>query len=122
MNLGEFILNKRLEKNNLSSRQLAIKLQISPAYMADLEKGKRTPSKELIIKLINVLELDEDETDLIYDLVAFSSSKNCVSLDISKYIMSNKDLRKCIRLTKNEESSDVWTEILEFIKSKKEGE
>ena len=39
--LGEFIIQKRKEKE-LSARQLALAVDITPEYMCEIEKGRKT--------------------------------------------------------------------------------
>ena len=52
---GEFVKAKRQEKE-LSLRKLAEELGIVPAYMSDIEKGRRyPPDKDKIYKIAAIL-------------------------------------------------------------------
>ena len=57
---GEYVKTKRLEKK-ISLRKLAEYLDIVPAYMSDIEKGRRyPPDKEKIYKIAKILLLSKE--------------------------------------------------------------
>ena len=64
------ILREEREKKGLLLRQVAAMLDIDTAILSKIERGERKASKEQIIKLAEILELDEE--DLI---VQFLSEK-----------------------------------------------
>ena len=66
---GEILREKR-EKKGLLLRQVAAMLDIDTAILSKIERSERKASKEQIIKLAEILELDEE--DLI---VQFLSEK-----------------------------------------------
>jgi HTH-type transcriptional regulator, competence development regulator len=66
---GEILRAKR-EKKGLLLRQVAAMLDIDTAILSKIERSERKASKEQIIKLAEILELDEE--DLI---VQFLSEK-----------------------------------------------
>lgn len=89
MNFAEFIHKKRIEKN-FTLRELAIKLEISFSYLSDVEKGRAKAFKlELLKKLVDIFELDQDESDLMYNLAAKSQDE--VPADIAEYMKKNPD-------------------------------
>lgn len=56
--LGVYIRTKRLAKN-IGLREMADKLNISPAYLSNLENGKHNMTNPLLLKHISkILELD----------------------------------------------------------------
>ena len=56
--LGYYIKNKRLQKN-IGLREMAELLQISPAYLSNLESGKHSMTNPLLLKKISkVLNID----------------------------------------------------------------
>lgn len=71
--LGEFIRQLR-EKADLSLRELARKLDISPPFLSDIELGRRYPSEETLESLsthlhVSVAELKQhDHRDSMADL------------------------------------------------------
>lgn len=60
MEFGELIKSAR-EKKGLLMRELAAKIEVDIAQISRFEKGDRRPTKEQILKLIDVLELHKEE-------------------------------------------------------------
>lgn len=54
-NLGQYIRFLR-EKKDISLRELAKKLDITPAFLSDVELGRRNPSEEVLAKIAHLLE------------------------------------------------------------------
>lgn len=106
LDFGTFLVQKRTE-HNISARWLSKALNISAAYMCDIEKGRRTLPDDLLPKVAEILLLTEEEKTQMYDLVAIS--KNTVSVDICEYIMNKDIVRKVIRTAiKNDIPDDAW--------------
>ena len=57
--LGETVRNKRVELD-LSLRDLAKRLQLTPSYLSDIENDRRVPAEEVIRNIAQVLALDFD--------------------------------------------------------------
>lgn len=110
VSLGKYIINKR-KKANVSSRQLAILSNITPAYLNDIEKDKRIPSFVVLNNLANNLKLKEKEKYKLFDLAAYGSNGK-VSYDIAEYIMKNDSLRECIRKAIKNEDDSIWDRML----------
>ena len=113
MNFGEFIKQKRTEKG-LNLRKLAELMDIAPAYLSDIEKGKRnSPSPEKMSKLAELLELTEEEVLLMNDLAA-EARTNTVAPDISEYVMSNGSVRIALRKARELNLGEKeWMQIIE---------
>ena len=58
--IASLIKNRRLSRN-WSLRQLGSQIGVTPAYIADLEAGRRLPSAELKARLATVLEIPAEE-------------------------------------------------------------
>ena len=58
--LGQRIRELR-EDRDLSLRELAQKLDLSPAFVSDIELGRRYPSEEVFIKMAKMLGVSADE-------------------------------------------------------------
>ena len=87
MNFGDYISQKRKEKN-FTIRELANKLDIS--YLSDVEKGRSKAFKqEILKKIIEVLQLNKEETDLLNDLAG--ESQDNVAPDIAEYFKNHPD-------------------------------
>ena len=56
---GEILRSQR-EIKGLLLRQVAAKLDIDTAILSKIERGDRKPTKELISKLADILDLDKD--------------------------------------------------------------
>ena len=68
MDFGEYLEEKRKSKN-YTLRLFARRVNISYTYLADIEKGRSKAFKfEILNKIVEVLQLDEKETDMFYDL------------------------------------------------------
>ncbi|MCI9327314.1 MAG: helix-turn-helix transcriptional regulator [Lachnospiraceae bacterium] len=114
---GEFVKAKRLERE-ISLRKLAEELEIVPAYMSDIEKGRRyPPDKEKIYKIAEVLHLDKEETDTLFDLAAYSRA-NGVSPDLSDYVMGVDNLRTALRKARDIKAGEEdWQRIIDMLES-----
>ncbi|MDP2940093.1 MAG: helix-turn-helix transcriptional regulator [Candidatus Omnitrophota bacterium] len=56
MQIGEKVKKERLERK-ISLREFARKLEISAAYLVDIEKGRRLPNQELLQKIADILDV-----------------------------------------------------------------
>ncbi len=114
---GEFVKAKRMEKG-ISLRKLAEELDIVPAYMSDIEKGRRyPPDKEKIYKIAEVLTLDQEETNTLFDLAAYSRA-NGVSPDLSDYVMGVDNLRIALRKARDiNAGEDDWQRIIDMLEA-----
>lgn len=56
MQIGEKIKSERIKKG-ISLREFSRKLEISAAYLVDIEKGRRLPNNELLQKIADLLEV-----------------------------------------------------------------
>ena len=89
MNFGDYISQKRKEKN-FTIRELANKLEISFTYLSDVEKGRAKAFKqETLKKIIEVLQLNKEETDLLNDLAG--KSPDNVAPDIAEYLKNHPE-------------------------------
>lgn len=87
MNFGEFLCEKRQAKS-LTLRALASMLDISFSYLSDVEKGRAKAFKpEILKKISEVLELNQTETDEMYDLAAESQDE--IPADIIEHFKNN---------------------------------
>ena len=112
MNFGEFIKEKRLAKG-INLRKLAELTGFAPGYLSDIEQGKRnSPTPEKLAKIIEVLELTEEDITLMNDLAAHS--RETVAPDISEYVMNNDSVRVALRKARELKLSDKdWMKIIE---------
>ncbi|MEI6042512.1 MAG: helix-turn-helix transcriptional regulator [bacterium] len=60
LTLGQYIREER-DKNGTSLREFAKKIGCSPAFISDIELGKRNPSEEVFAKIAKYLNISLDE-------------------------------------------------------------
>jgi transcriptional regulator with XRE-family HTH domain len=58
--IGPFI-RKRRDELDLSLRELAKKLDCSPAFISDIELGRRHPSDKVLIEIAKILKVKADD-------------------------------------------------------------
>ena len=108
-NFGDFINKKRIEKN-ISLRALALKIGISTTYLSDIEDGRRTGlSNEYLQKLVEALELNDQEKTFLYDLA--SKKNNTIPLDVTNLIKENDEIIAFLRQV-NRGEHEGWLQNL----------
>lgn len=55
--IGEALRRQRIETLGLGLREMARLLDIAPAHLTDIEKGRRNPSEDLLIRLAKRYEM-----------------------------------------------------------------
>lgn len=85
---GKF-LKKEILRNKLSQNKFAKKLGVSSYYVGQLIKGeKRPPSRELQIKIVNMLDFDEQKKIEFFDIIA--KEKSDIPSDIYNGVINNE--------------------------------
>lgn len=113
---GDFVMQKRIERN-ISLRKFSYLIDISPEYLSKIENNLRTAPKDMVLERItDVLILNYEEKEMLYDLAAESKPYASLALDLVEYIKENDMVYKTLRIAnrydiKNEE----WQEIYELI-------
>ena len=99
---GEYLSQKR-KKQKLSIRLFAKKVGISFSYLSSIESGLRqAPKLDILLKMIEILDLTEDEKNHFFDLAALSNNKGMVPPDLIEYINNNKMIRDIIRAARDD--------------------
>ena len=116
---GMFISEKRLAKN-ISLRGFSRMIEISPEYLSKIENNLRTAPKDHVIKkMAEVLCLDADDRELLFDLAAESKNYLSLATDLVEYINDNSIIHNTLRLSKRcEMTSEEWQEIFDYISKK----
>ncbi len=110
---GSFIRKLRIELE-IGQRELANKIGIAASYLNDLEKGKRSAPKQIVIKkLSKLLKIDINKLN---DLAGVS--KGNVSPDIGEYIGNNPSIVSLIRSIKQNNLDQDQIEKIEISLSK----
>ena len=116
MKFGDFLRQKRLEKN-MKSKTMSELLDISPAYLSSLENGSRQPpSYELLEKIATILKLNTDESYLLFDLAGENKNPPEISKDLTEYIYQNPQIIEILRYAMKCNLSDrEWLIISNFV-------
>lgn len=114
MKIGEFLKEKRLEKN-LSLRQVAYKTGLSHTYISDIEKGNLLGTNETQEKIMIALNFTEEEKNFFYSLLIEDDSipnfitekMNKFEIEIEKLKKENKKLKEQIIIKNNNNIGDI---------------
>jgi len=122
MNANEIAFGKFIEERRkamgFTLRGFAAELEIAPAYMSDIEKGRRYPPEKKLDEIAEKLKLTDDEKALMLDMAALTKSKT-VSSDLPEYIMEKDLARVALRRAKAGNLSDEgWQEVIDLIDKK----
>jgi len=105
---GLFIRELRIKKN-IGQRDLAKKIGVSPSYLNDIEKEKRSAPKLAVIKKLS--KYLETNLDKLNDLAGVSKKE--VAPDISEYMEKNPKIISLIRSIKNNNLNETQIESIE---------
>lgn len=115
---GVFLKEKRQQKN-ISLRELSDKANVAHTYIAKIENGsKPPPSDDVMIRLAKGLNLDDESSEIFFDLAAkckrINDDKNFyLPADISEYLLNEDNAKKLIRkASKLDNSNEFWNELL----------
>ena len=94
---GTYVRNRRTELG-ISLRDMAEKLEITPAYLSDIERGNRKAPLDHLEKLAVLLGVEESEMEFFVDLSGCTHSN---WPELNEYLAENKSARDFMRLAKN---------------------
>lgn len=114
---GEFLIAKR-EENDITLREMARMLDVSPTFMSDVEKNRSTPKAERLEKLAEILYLDNDEKAVMYDLVG--KQRDSVAPDLPEYIKGRDYVSVALRTARDLDIGEKeWLEFVAELKKRK---
>lgn len=117
MAFGKFIEERR-KALGFTLRGFATELDIAPAYMSDIEKGRRYPPDKKLDEIAQILKLTVTEKNAMLDLAAMAKTKT-VSSDLPEYIMEKDLARVALRRARDGKLSDEgWQEVIDLIDKK----
>lgn len=105
--LGRELRILRMDNQELL-KDMAEKLNVTPAYLSSIENGKRTPPKKMVEQIIFIYSCSEVLSNKLWD--AYYDTVEEVNLSISSASNQQKELglvfaRKFNQLTENQISS-----------------
>jgi len=86
--LGEFIRSKR-DELDISLRELARRLEITPPFLSDIELGKRYPSEPVMVKLADFFKISVDSLKMFDHRESLS--------DLKRMLEQNSNLNVAFR-------------------------
>ena len=115
---GGFIARMRL-KRGMSLRETAEKLEISPMYLSDVERGRRSAfGLNKLRRFASIAGLSPEETETMFDLAG--QNRGEISPDLNEYISSNSYICSALRTAKNlNADKDDWVKMLEELRQRK---
>lgn len=122
MNENEQVFGKFIEERRkalgITLRGFAAELDIAPAYMSDIEKGRRYPPDKRLDDIARILKLEGTDKEKLLDMAALTRV-NTVSPDLPEYIMDKDLARVALRRAKAGNLSDEgWQEVIDLINKK----
>lgn len=116
---GEFVKQRR-ESLGKTQKGFATEVEISPAYLSDIENGnRRAPEKylERFAKALNITS--QDDLNDFYDMAGISQKGQ--HSDINTYIDDKPSARLALRTAMDKDWTDEdWRELIEIIKKKRQ--
>ena len=110
---GQFIRQRR-EELEKTVRGFAAELDITPAYLSDIEKGNRYAPKNYLDKLKEVLKISEDDEQEFEDLASVSRGSSFE--DINCYLGKTRMARVALRRARDSQiSDDEWEKFINDI-------
>lgn len=116
---GEFIAKKREEKE-ITLREMARRLDITPPYLSDIEKDRRNPpDKAKLDEIADILGFSDEDRKVMYDLAG--KKRNTVSPDLPDYIMERDYVRAALRKAMDVKAGEAeWLKFVEELEKRKE--
>jgi transcriptional regulator with XRE-family HTH domain len=117
LNFGDFITQKREEKN-ITLREMAKKLNITPPYLSDVEKDRRNPfDLERLRFIASILLLSEEDKTTMMDLVG--KKRNQIAPDLIAYIKERNYVTAALRTARDLDAGEEdWLEFINTLKRK----
>ena len=112
---GQFVRQRR-EELGMSVRNLAAELELTPAYISDIEKGNRSAPKSKFDELRVLLVIPDDEATDFSDLA--SATRGYQYEDINPYLGKTQIARVALRKARDYNiSADQWESFINQIES-----
>lgn len=120
---GEYVKERRVALGK-SIRGLASELDMTPAYLSDIEKGNRYAPEKYLEKIAELLCITGEDAYYFYDLAG--KSRNNIYPDLVEYIDKTEIARAALRKARDLDISDTqWQNFIDEIcgtkKRKEEG-
>lgn len=114
---GEFVKQRR-ESLGKTQKAFATEVEISPAYLSDIENGNRRAPEKFLERFAKALAItSQDDLNEFYDMAGVSQKGQ--HSDINTYIDDKPSARLALRTAMDKEWTDEdWRELIDIIKRK----
>ena len=114
---GTYVRARR-EALGKSVRGLAAELDMTPAYLSDIEKGNRYAPEKHLAKMVEALRITGEEINRFYDLAGESRNGNFP--DLTPYLGGRPIARVALRKARDLDIPDSkWQEFIDNMNGKK---
>jgi len=114
---GEYVKERR-EALGKSIRGLAAELDMTPAYLSDIEKGNRYAPEKYLAQMVEALKIAGEDEYYFYDLAGKSRNDNFP--DLAPYIGEKPIARVALRKARDLRISDSqWQEFIDNMNGNK---
>ena len=104
----------RREALGKTVRGFADDLDVTPAYISDIEHGNRRAPENYLVRMIEVLQIDSDEVDYFHDLAG--KDRRDVFPDLTPYIGEKPIARAALRKARDHNIPDSqWQDFMDRI-------
>jgi len=104
--IGEVLRLKRIEVLKMGLRERARRLAIAPAHLTDIEKGRRTPSESLLIRISELYGISEAQLR-----TAWSKADQIVQEVATQDTTTAEKVPQFLR-TARKLSTDQWDQLI----------
>ncbi len=116
---GKFVRQRR-EELGMSVRSMAAELELTPAYISDIELGNRSAPKSKFDELRILLKISDEEAIEFSDLA--SATRGNQYEDINPYLGENPIARVALRKARdNNISAELWEKFIREVEETSEG-
>lgn len=119
ISFGDFLRKKRKEKG-FTVIEFARMLKTQPSHLTEIENGRRLPpDNDILYRLADTLELDEEERKRLFDLAGVERGK--APKDCCDYIASRPYTWEAIRVAiETKAGENEWREVTDLLLHRKE--
>jgi len=117
MTFGDFIREKRIEKGFNTKASFARAINVSPTYVADIEKNRKKPSYKVIIRMEKALEIPRD---VLIEKAGYDKESSLLNTETEKNEISseNKDITGIASEIAEQVGEKVLKKIINVIEKK----
>lgn len=114
---GVYVRGRR-EELDMTLRDFANSMNLTGAYISDIENGNRYAPLKYLNQVATILQIEDEEMNAFYDIAGCTHSN---WPDINEYLASMPNARKAIRLAKSQNmSGEEFLAIVESLARERE--